>query len=72
VLVVLGACVAVVAVVAFWPEQKEPEYQGKKLSEWLAVYTGLPQETERESAGQTGSARDRHKGDSDSLEMEPL
>ena len=31
-----GIVVAVVAV-AFWPGEKEPEYQGKKLSEWLAT-----------------------------------
>ena len=28
-------CALAVAAVAFWPEPKEPEYNGKKLSEWL-------------------------------------
>jgi len=28
----------VVLAVAFWPGRKEPEYQGKKLSEWLEAY----------------------------------
>jgi hypothetical protein len=44
--------VAVVAVcvvlgVAFWPEPKEPEYQGKKLSEWLAMQWEEPKECEQ-------------------------
>jgi len=34
---ILAVCVVVGIVVAvFWPGEKEPEYQGKKLSEWLA------------------------------------
>jgi hypothetical protein len=28
---------AAIGVVAFWPGEKEPEYKGKKLSEWLNV-----------------------------------
>jgi hypothetical protein len=28
---------AAIAVVAFWPAEREPEYNGKKLSEWLEV-----------------------------------
>jgi hypothetical protein len=32
--VALGG-LAVVAAIVFWPDPKEPEYQGKKLSEWL-------------------------------------
>jgi len=44
-LLALGACtLAVVAAVAFWPEPKEPEYQGKKLSEWLNEYSARPDE----------------------------
>lgn len=36
VIIALAACVLVgVGVVAFWPGEKEPEYNGKKLSEWL-------------------------------------
>src|SRR5436190_10784652 len=27
-----------VVVVVIWPEEKEPEYQGKKLTEWLGTY----------------------------------
>ncbi len=38
VFVVLGACALfAVAVIAFWPGEKEPEYQGKKLSEWCEI-----------------------------------
>jgi hypothetical protein len=39
ILLILAAC-AVVALVAavFWPKEREPVYQGKKLSEWLAMY----------------------------------
>jgi len=29
------AAVLAVIIIAFWPEKKEPEYRGKKLSEWL-------------------------------------
>jgi len=37
--VIGAAAVAVITVivVAAWPGEKEPEYQGKKLSEWMAV-----------------------------------
>jgi hypothetical protein len=35
IIVILGALVVGVAAVAFWPGEKEPEYQGKKLSQWL-------------------------------------
>jgi len=39
ILLILAAC-AVVALLAavFWPKEREPVYQGKKLSEWLARY----------------------------------
>jgi hypothetical protein len=30
------------AVVAFWPGEKEPEYQGKKLSDWLDAHPENP------------------------------
>ena len=30
--------VAAIMVIAFWPGAREPEYQGKKLSEWLEPY----------------------------------
>jgi len=37
--IVLVACVLVgIGVVAFWPGEREPEYNGKKLSEWIEVY----------------------------------
>ena len=47
VLVVLGSVVAAVLallLIAFWPGPKEPEYQGKKLSEWVdkALTADLP------------------------------
>jgi hypothetical protein len=35
---------AVVLGIAFWPGEKEPEYQGKKLSEWLTVSTYDPRD----------------------------
>src|SRR6266850_2676082 len=39
VILVLVGCLAVVAaVVAVWRREKEPEYRGKKLSEWVEVY----------------------------------
>jgi len=38
VIIVLAACVLVgIGVVAFWPGEREPEYNGKKLSEWIDV-----------------------------------
>jgi hypothetical protein len=38
--VVVAAVIAVAIVaVAVWPGEREPEYQGKKLSEWLELYT---------------------------------
>ena len=33
-----GVIVVAIAAVAFWPAEKEPEYHGKKLSEWLEIY----------------------------------
>jgi FOG: HEAT repeat len=43
--IVLAVCVLVgIGVVAFWPDQREPEYNGKKLSQWLAVQNDLPAE----------------------------
>jgi hypothetical protein len=46
--VLLCALVVGVAAIAFWPGPKEPEYKGKKLSEWLAIYANsdLPSEHE--------------------------
>jgi hypothetical protein len=36
--IVLAVCVlAGIGVVTFWPGEKEPEYNGKKLSEWIEV-----------------------------------
>jgi hypothetical protein len=37
-IVAAGMIVAAVLVVVLWPGEKEPEYQGKKLSEWLDTY----------------------------------
>ena len=41
-----SAALAMVAIfaVAFWPEPREPEYHGKKLSEWLTLYNEAPKE----------------------------
>jgi hypothetical protein len=37
--VVLVLCVLVgIGVVAFWPGEREPQYNGKKLSEWLEIH----------------------------------
>jgi hypothetical protein len=33
-----------IGVVAFWPGEREPEYDGKKLSDWLAVQNERPTE----------------------------
>src|SRR5690242_3243308 len=43
------AAVTVVAIVAVavWPGDREPEYQGKKLSEWLAMQHEHPAEAAR-------------------------
>jgi len=36
VVIILAVCVSLgISVVAFWPEDKEPEYNGRKLTEWL-------------------------------------
>jgi len=41
VIIVLAVCVLVgIGVVAFWPNEKEPEYNGKKLSEWIEFCRG--------------------------------
>jgi len=42
-------CVLVgIGVVAFWPGEREPEYNGKKLSEWLRAYSlGYSNEDEK-------------------------
>jgi len=37
-LIVAGCVLLACAVWVVWPGQKEPEYQGKKLSEWLYLY----------------------------------
>jgi hypothetical protein len=39
--IVLASCVLLgIGVFAFWPGEREPEYNGKKLSEWLRVVYG--------------------------------
>jgi hypothetical protein len=39
VIIIFAVCVLVaIGVVAFWPGEREPEYNGKKLSEWLEFY----------------------------------
>jgi hypothetical protein len=37
-MLVLGLVVAGVVAFIVWPREREPEYQGKKLSEWILVY----------------------------------
>jgi HEAT repeat protein len=42
-LVVAGAVAVLTVVCLLWPREHEPGYQGKKLSEWLTLYSsGLP------------------------------
>ena len=38
----IACLVAVVVLVEVWPKESEPEYQGKKLSEWLSIYSEWP------------------------------
>ena len=35
--VALAVLLVAIGIVAFWPEPKEPEYNGKSLSEWLWI-----------------------------------
>jgi HEAT repeat protein len=49
-LAVLGLAVLAVLVAALWPSEKEPEYQGKKLSEWLSFYMNASP-AEQDAAG---------------------
>ncbi len=45
-LIVSASAIAVAIIAAlFWPDQKEPEYQGKKLSDWLMTYYKHEDET---------------------------
>jgi HEAT repeat protein len=45
VIIVFALCVLVgIGVVAFWPGEREPEYNGKRLSEWLAIQNDRPEE----------------------------
>jgi hypothetical protein len=42
VILISAGCLAAVAVAIFiWPGEREPEYQGKKLSEWLKQYRSI-------------------------------
>jgi hypothetical protein len=43
ILIAVGCLVAVVVAVLVWPGEREPEYQGKKLSEWLRVPSRKPE-----------------------------
>ena len=38
-LILLGCGLVACVVWVAWPEEREPEYQGKKLSEWLLLHT---------------------------------
>src|SRR5436190_15040015 len=38
ILLMVAGCAIVLVAVLVWPGEREPEYQGKKLSEWLGSY----------------------------------
>ena len=38
----MACLVGTVVLVGVWPKQREPEHQGKKLSEWLSIYAEWP------------------------------
>src|SRR5690242_9922901 len=40
----VAIAVVVLVAVAVWPGEREPEYQGKKLSEWLEMQEKYPAE----------------------------
>ena len=42
ILVLIGCAVAAIVIGLVWPREREPEYGGKKLSEWLAAYGSSP------------------------------
>jgi HEAT repeat protein len=44
ILVAIGLIAAIVVTIFVWPGEREPEYQGKKLSEWLVNETGQTSE----------------------------
>jgi len=60
-LIVSAAAVvtAVIVSIAFWPGPKEPEYEGRKLSEWLEIcrYDRLPKYGNPADADLHGSER---------------
>lgn len=47
VIIILAVCLLVViCLIAFWPGEHEPEYKGKKLSQWLALQNDHPEEVD--------------------------
>jgi hypothetical protein len=64
VILILLACL-MAGVVAFivWPGEREPEYQGKKLSEWLTLYSQtFSDESGRKEAHASAAQAVRHIG----------
>jgi HEAT repeat protein len=55
ILLALALIVVFVITILVWPGEREPEYQGKKLSEWLAQYS---QRTTDFDSGSNGTERD--------------
>jgi hypothetical protein len=55
--IALGLFAAIVLTIAIWPGEREPEYQGKKLSEWLKRYRsgGRERDEAAEAVRQIGS-----------------
>jgi len=49
VVVLAGIIVAAVVVAVVWPREREPEYGGKRLSEWLAIYQS-PEYNDKQAA----------------------
>jgi hypothetical protein len=47
-----GAVVVALLALAFWPGEKEPEYQGKKLSKWLEIGTRPRRTVAEQKAGE--------------------